>query len=293
MRKDDDDRAGDDDDLPTFEDLVDRIQEDSLDVDDDSMGDYPIRESFEDQEASPNDVVGLADSIDESKWEWIGEADEPTDTTALDDAVDVLTDEKLDAMLDLVAGTSNILLIGPQDSSVDNEICASLVDKPDKPRRRLLVTTEQSPDERVRLQQAYGAGEFDQTSVIAVGQEGEVEAGGRRWDNIGGVDVELSTISNQRDLSKIGLAISRFLGSESAGTSVICIHGLETLAASVDIEKLFRFLHVLKGRCGQTDAMAHYHLDPSQIDQTNIKLIAELFDIAIRFDMDGNLSFAE
>lgn len=105
-------------------------------------------------------------------------------------------------------------------------------------------------------------------------------------------DVTVESIAEPADLSSLGIAISGFLDDSPGpdGETIVCFHSVTALLAHVDLERAFRFLHVLSSRIRSANAVAHYHVDPNAHDARTLNTLAALFDgIVERFDGDWTL----
>lgn len=289
-------------DIPTFADIAAEV----TGRDDDT--EWEDGETIEELEADIEDrsQSGDVDEGEESAWVWMGEVETPDENPVGADFVrqeyeDVLNETqsgdadqtpKLDALEELDDDISNILLLGPGDTAVENDLCASLIKQESGPgRRRVLVTTEQTPDERLATLHGFGAGTFEETTVIAVGERVRSGSGNGNPFEINGETVTIETVRDRRDLTRLGLLINRSLNEEITGlVPTLCFHSFSTLLEGDNLEQLFRFLHVLQSRTSQVGATAHYHLDPSTIADEVVTTIEQLFDLTVRYDDEGNLS---
>ncbi|MDZ7701308.1 MAG: hypothetical protein U5J98_04155 [Halobacteriales archaeon] len=287
---------GSDTDLPSFEDIVERLNQGE------GREDAPASDAELDDLIG--DLAGEVDSFDESKWEWggHGSAADPPDSTAEDPfdgpgeaAPDVgdrlVSDSKSEALLELIDGASNVLLLGPVESSVEYDLCTTLCETGGYPRRRVLVTTTQSADERLNALRGFDDDPFDETTVIAVDEQIRSSGNGDPTAYaVGSETVTIETISFPRDLTRLGLLVNKHLGIPADGPApVVCFHTLSTLLESAPVEKVFRFLHVLQGRVRMGGARAHYHLDPDDHPDEVINTLRPIFDFTVRFDADGRL----
>ena len=242
------------------------------------------------------DARRLAEAVDVPQTTvagWIDRAGELAERAARDatrptagvDRFDRPLPADVDSLFDLVGGDGNLLLLGPTETPGGDDLCARLLDRSRRShRRRLLVTTDQSPRRRLSVLRGYGAGSFDETAVIAVGDHrpSEVEAPAAEGD------VTVERVPDAGDLTRLGLLVNKYLSRGEAGP-VLCVHSLSGLAPFVDLERLFRFLHVLTFRVEEADTTAHYHLDPAAYGEADLEILEELFDLTVRYDGDGQV----
>ena len=98
-------------------------------------------------------------------------------------------------------------------------------------------------------------------------------------------EATVTAIPDAADLFRLGVHVSRALeGAE--GRPALCLHSLSTLVALVDLQRVFRFLHVLARRVRDADGRAHYHLDPGAVDEQTYATLRSLFDVVLRYQ-DG------
>lgn len=327
----DDEPAESSGDLPSFQDLVDRVQgsrgphgaadepdeEEELALDPSEHTVRELRRALADHEFQPAELRAIRDAE-------AAEKDRVTAIDAIEDAIKAserpdlelgeglpdlaelaklgadaaegtaesgLSSPKASALLELIDDAANVLVIGPAESPVEYDLCATLCTAGDRPRRRVLVTTIQAPDERLSTLRGYGAGAYDETTIIAVGDR--VRSAGRvDGATLGaeGEDVSVERVSDASDLTRLGLLINKSLGGADEERPVLCVHSLTAILQVVEVEKAFRFLHVLQGRVRSAATSGHYHLDPTALDEEVVNTIRPLFDFTVRFDDDGDLS---
>lgn len=143
------------------------------------------------------------------------------------------------------------------------------------PGKVLLVTFARSPDE---LLAGLASGDTVETRVIAVGDGVRSTAGA----SVGPV----TTVEHPADLTELGIRVGRGLEDWSDRGFLLEFHSLTALLEHCDLERAFRFLHVLTGQLTQTDATARFHLDPDAVDDTAVATVHSLFDSVLR-ETDG------
>lgn len=291
MSPDDEDRDSAPD-LPSFEDLVERLEGHESDPAAPAQAEAATGEPA-DEATGFDDLAEEAEPSDESKWQWGGEPDEP-DVREPEPSLDStpVSDSKSAALLELIDEASNVLVLGPSETAAEYDLCTALCEPDAHSHRRLLVTTAQSADERLNALRGFGADSYDETAIIAVGDQARSSDNGNpATHEFRGETVTIETISDPRDLTRLGLLINKHLGGEDElSPPVICFHTLSSLLQFVEIEKLFRFLHVLQGRVRTSGARAHYHLDPAAHDDAAVHTLRPIFDFTVRFDADGDVA---
>lgn len=90
----------------------------------------------------------------------------------------------------------------------------------------------------------------------------------------------VTAVSNPADLTELGIQISQYLEqwSDTTHPTVIYLDSLTALLDAVDLNRAYRFLHVLSGRIASVDGHAYYQLNPDAIDAQTIAVIRDLMD---------------
>lgn len=296
-------------DIPSFEDLVEELERfdagsGDLDSDDgppsvDSAGSGTPDASGSGPEPAPDD----------ESWDWIGEGSpeiadgSSTGTAGVENLWNESTPEtqsdpdgqldasKITALVELIEDASNVLVVGPENIPMAHDLCSQLCDAGSNgPRRRLLISTDQTAEERMNSLRPYTDQPFDETFFIVVGEQArDTDGRGSSTQELEGENVVIETLHDSRDLTRLGVLINKYLGRTEPPPTV-CFHTLTELLQFVGVQKLFRFLHVLQGRVRSVDARAHYQIDPRSIDEQTISTLKPLFDFTITYDDDGTLS---
>jgi hypothetical protein len=221
-----------------------------------------------------------SDTDDFDEWDLVG-GDADRDAAGLD--------PKTEAVLELAGDAANVLLAGPAGCPAEESLCSRLMAaRSDAPVSVLVITVSETPSQRLSVLQSYLEAPVERTAVVDV----------RNYDRAANYDqyegpVDIRTVSDPRDLRRIGIVTSRILSDweDGPGATTVCFHSLsDLLALTDDRQRLFRFLHVLRGRIQSADARAHYHLDPSQHDDESVRTFESLFDTVLTFEDDGSVS---
>jgi len=292
---DDDGERRDADDASSLSDLVARVSDEAPSDADESRGTPP--DGTEDHDSAARgqpSLSDLADSIrtrsattsasdgDVAEWDFV-----EGDAAAGGDALN----PKTQAILELAGDAANILLVGPSGCPAEQGLCSRLLaSRSEAPVSLLVITISETPSQRLSTLQSYLDTPIERTAVVDV----------RNYDRTANYDqydgpVDVRTVSNPGDLRRIGIVASRILSEweAEAGPTTVCFHSLsDLLALTGDRQRLFRFLHVFRGRVQAADGRAHYHLDPAQHDDESVSTFTSLFDTVIRFEDDGSVSLS-
>ena len=90
-------------------------------------------------------------------------------------------------------------------------------------------------------------------------------------------------VSDPTDLTGLGICVSEYLEAwaGNGNRTVIWFDSLTTLLQFVDLDRAYRFLHVLSGRVKSVDGRGYYLIDPSAHDDRTIAIFQELADDAV------------
>jgi hypothetical protein len=70
----------------------------------------------------------------------------------------------------------------------------------------------------------------------------------------------------------------------------VCFNSVTSLLQYADLQRAFRFLHVVTGRVKTVGGVGHYHLDPDAHDSQTLATLKGLFDAVVEVEEDGSLS---
>lgn len=183
-----------------------------------------------------------------------------------------------------LAGASNALLLASVAGQQTQALCLdALTESPPAETQVLAVTYTSQPaewvrawDERVGQQPAGGA-------VLTVGQP-ETGFEHDSWLS--------STVEKPNDLTAIGIELSNLLSelADDAGPDErlsVCFDSVSSLLQYVDLQQVFRFLHVVTGRVRKADARCYYHLNPTAHGQQAMATLGGLFDTTVEQENGG------
>lgn len=95
--------------------------------------------------------------------------------------------------------------------------------------------------------------------------------------------VETSKVNNATDLTRLGIITTSVLdGWEDEPHEVrVCFDSINVLLRYRGIERIFQFLHLLMGKLEVSDAVTHFHIDPSSEEAQDVGIFRTLMDIVI------------
>lgn len=178
-----------------------------------------------------------------------------------------------------VAEVANVLLVaGPNDGRA-RKGCLELLTSTSPIRSNVLcVTASGSPDEAVEAwDQHAGAPRPAKFGFIDIGAKtrSAARAAGDPAD-----DLSVLTVDHPGDLIGIEITRSRYQTAWAGDGNqlVVCVDSLNPIVEHVSLERAFRFLNTLTGRFRAAEAVAHYHIDPSDLDERTLNALKGLFD---------------
>lgn len=185
---------------------------------------------------------------------------------------------------------SNVLLLVPSMDARDEDGCASLLTIPDPGDANVMsVTFGGSPDDRMEMWRRHVGAELPaKAAVVSVGERNRsavaARTGAERFED----RVALEYVSDPGDLTGLGMRITERLTEwEGDGNrNVACFHSLTALLQYADLERAYRFLHVLTGHFASSDTIAHFHMAPGAHDTKTINTMKTLMDAVVEVDGD-------
>ena len=183
-----------------------------------------------------------------------------------------------------LSDVSNVLLLAPSLGGHGREVCFDLLAQtPPGETNVLVVSYTQTPGELVDDWTDHIGTPPVRGGVVSVGQ-GEAGAEDSSW--------AVKSVENPSDLTGVGIELSEFLsGIASAAEDdeqiAVCFNSVTSLLQYADLQRAFRFLHVVTGRVKTVGGVGHFHLDPDAHDAQTLATLKGLFDAVVEVDEDG------
>ena len=184
-----------------------------------------------------------------------------------------------------LADVSNVLLLAPSLGGQGSAVCLDLLAQtPPSETNVLAVTYTDTPVEWVEDW-------LDHIGISPV--RGGIVSIGQAEEDIDDPSWAVKTVENPTDLTGVGIELSELLSGMSTAADddehiAVCFHGITSLLQYADLQRAFRFLHVVTGRVKTVDGVGHYHLDPEAHDTQTLATLKGLFDAVVEVDRDGN-----
>lgn len=186
---------------------------------------------------------------------------------------------------------NNVLLLAPPMGPDADDGCVDLLSvAPPAEVDVLYLTFVHSPDKRLDTWRSRVGNELPaRLGFVAVDDPARTAAAATAGGAAPAGDVHVETVSSPGNLTDIGIKLSTFLGDWEAdgNRTALCFHSLTALLQYADLQRAYRFLHVLTGRVRATDGFAHYHMDPSAHDARTRNTLTTLFDAVAEREGDG------
>jgi hypothetical protein len=179
---------------------------------------------------------------------------------------------------------SNVLLMAPSLGGQGREVCLNLLSQtPPSETNVLTITYTDTPPEWVEHWTEHAGVSPVRGGVVSIGQA-EASVSDPSW--------AVKTVENPSDLTGIGIELSELLSgvATAAGDDeeiAVCFNSITSLLQYADLQRAFRFLHVVTGRVKTVDGVGHYHLDPEAHDRQTLATLKGLFDAVVEVHEDG------
>jgi len=183
-----------------------------------------------------------------------------------------------------LSDVSNVLLLAPSLGSHGRGVCFELLAQtPPTETSVLVVSYTQTPGEVIDDWTEHVGTPPVRGGVVSVGQ-GEVGAQGPSW--------AVKSVENPSDLTGVGIELSEFLSGVAAAAEdehvAVCFNSVTSLLQYADLQRAFRFLHVVTGRIKTVGGVSHFHLDPDAHDAQTLATLKGLFDAVVEVNNDGS-----
>ena len=190
-----------------------------------------------------------------------------------------------DPDLSELAELSNVLLSAPSLGGHSGDVCDSLLTRTAPSETNILVITfTATPQEWVDdWMDSVGVSPV-RGGIVSIGQA-DATVDDPSW--------AVKTVENPSDLTGIGIELSELLSGMATAASadenlVVCFDSLTSLLQYADLQRAFRFMHVVTGRVKTVGGIGHYHLDPEAHDRQTLATLKGLFDAVIEVEDDGS-----
>ena len=189
-----------------------------------------------------------------------------------------------------LTGVSNVLLLAPSLGGQGGDVCLDLSSQtPPSETNVLTITYTDTPQEWVQDWLDHASVSPVRGGIVSVGQA-DATVDDPSW--------AVKTVENPSDLTGIGIELSELLSGMATAASedehiAVCFNGITSLLQYADLQRAFRFLHVVTGRVKTVGGVGHYHLDPEAHDPQTLATLKGLFDAVVQVEEDGSFTIQQ
>ncbi|WP_336328063.1 DUF7504 family protein [Halovenus sp. HT40] len=189
-----------------------------------------------------------------------------------------------------LSGVSNVLLLAPSLGGQGNDVCLDLLTQTAPSETNMLaISYTDTPQEWVENWLDHAGVSPVRGGIVSIGQA-ETEIDDPSW--------AVKTVENPSDLTGIGIELSELLSGMATAADddeyiAVCFDGITSLLQYADLQRAFRFLHVVTGRVKTVGGIGHFHLDPEAHDPQTLATLKGLFDAVIEVEDDGSITIQQ
>lgn len=166
----------------------------------------------------------------------------------------------------------NVLVLASSMNPAADEACGRLVGDADG---LLVVSLTQDPDDRLDTIAMH----TDRPERVAAVSCDATRGAAASTAADPTTDPRAATLSDPGDLTGLGINVERLLSGFDHETDVtVCVHSLTTLLQYADPKPVFRLCHAITRAVTDYGASAHFHLDPTTVDDRTLRTMRSLFD---------------
>ncbi|WP_246084409.1 DUF7504 family protein [Salinadaptatus halalkaliphilus] len=173
-----------------------------------------------------------------------------------------------------IGGTGNVLVLSPPGTDGADDARIHFTAPADV---ALFVTT--NVDDRLDTL-ATRLSEWPTRTIVLTTSERPLEG---IESDLSDVSLEIVKLDSGLGLAGLGETISRVIDEHNDPGYKLSV-GFEIVSeivAKFDLERVFRFLHLLTSRIESADALGHYYWHPQQQTGPTLNLLGELFDLQL------------
>jgi hypothetical protein len=169
------------------------------------------------------------------------------------------------------------------ETDAENAVYEVLSSAPPSETNLLVVSYRRDPDEWLADWQRHVGTVPADFRFIHVGDVARSAAAPATDTPAGSAPHPVTAVNDPTDLTELGIQISQYL-EQWAGTDrqiTVYFDSLTVRLQFADLDRVYRFLHVLAGRVKSVDGHAYYRLDPDAHDAQTLSTVQTLMDDTI------------
>lgn len=169
------------------------------------------------------------------------------------------------------------------ETDAEDAVYEVLSEPPPSETNLLVISYQDGPDEWLPEWQARVGRVPADLGFVHVGEVARSAAAPSAGTSANSAPGFVSAVSDPTDLTGLGIRISEYLEEWAATDNRITVYfdSLTFLLNFAELERVYRFLHVLAGRVKSVDGQAYYRLDPDAHDTQTLSTIQNLLDDTI------------
>lgn len=175
------------------------------------------------------------------------------------------------------------LLVSAMETDAETAVYEVLRDSPPAETNLLVISYRSDPDEWLAEWQTHGGAIPADFGFIHVGDMARSAAAPASGTPAQAAPHFVTGISDPTDLTGLGIQISEYL-EQWAGTdrqTIVYFDSVTVLLQFAELDRVYRFLHVLAGRIKSVEGHAYYRLDPNAHDVQTLSTVQNLLDNTI------------
>lgn len=192
------------------------------------------------------------------------------------------------AVSEQVAGAPNVLFLAPTMGDVPADACLDCFLRGAPADARVLaVSYTRTVDQWLASWRERAGHVPEQLTVVTMDSTTRSATAAADDTSMDGT-VSVEPCESPDDLTGLGITLGQHLSAwaEDDAPVYLCFDSLTVLLQYADLQRAFRFLHVLSGRVAGYGGHAHYHLDPTAVDDRAVATLTSLFDATVAYE-DG------
>ena len=184
-----------------------------------------------------------------------------------------------------LSDVANVLVLAPSLGAQGREACLKLFSqRPPGDINLLTITYTDTAAEQVNQWQTHVGGSPVRAGIVTVGQA-ETTVDDPAW--------AVKAVENPTDLTGVGIEFNQLLSkmvtaAEEHEDIILFFDSVTSLLQYAELQRAFRFLHVVTSRMKTANGVGYYRLDPDAHDGRTIATLKGLFDAVAEVDEDGN-----
>jgi hypothetical protein len=192
-------------------------------------------------------------------------------------------------VVDGLGDATTVLVLESPAATDRDEVCRSFfLDGRLTEGNVLLVSLAQQADERLELFRGEDL-PFPRNLAVVSAEDGVGATRTETGSNEADTGVAVRTVSDPSALPKLGMSITGVLDGWPDDEGVLlCFDSLTELLRRVELQRVYRFVHILSDRLAGLDAQIHVHLDGEACDERTLATLDPLFDAIVEVPARDN-----